>query len=51
MKVALTEEILKDTSKLPVGLEGKCLDLLSSLRKIDAKELQQKAVQGLPLCL
>jgi hypothetical protein len=46
MLVALTEQFLDDVTGLPAGLEHKCLDLLSSLRKFDAKDLLQKAPPG-----
>jgi hypothetical protein len=46
MLVALTEQFLDDVTGLPAGLEHKCLDLLSSLRKFGAKDLQQKAPPG-----
>jgi len=46
MKIALTEQFLEDKSNLPGGLERKCRELLSSLRKIEAKSIQEKALPG-----
>ena len=46
MKIALTEQFLEDKSNLPGGLERKCRELLSSLRKIAAKSIQEKALPG-----
>jgi hypothetical protein len=44
MKIALTEQFLEDNARLSAGLERKCRELLSSLRKIEASNLQDKAL-------
>lgn len=46
MKIALTEQFLDDISKLPSGLERKCRELLSSLRKIETRNIHEKALPG-----
>jgi hypothetical protein len=46
MKVALTEQFLEDNSRLSAALERKCRELLSSLRKIEAGDLHEKARPG-----
>src|SRR5215475_6877449 len=46
MKIALTDRFLEDAARLSVGLERKCRELLSSLRKIDARDLQDQALPG-----
>jgi hypothetical protein len=46
MKIALTEKFLEDAAGLSAGLERKCRELLSSLRKVDARELQDQALPG-----
>lgn len=46
MKIALTEKFLEDTARLSASLERKCRELLSSLRQIDARELQDQALPG-----
>jgi hypothetical protein len=46
MKIALTDKFLDDAAGLSAGLERKSRELLSSLRKIDARDLQDQALPG-----
>lgn len=46
MKLALTEIFLDDLAGLPLGIQRKCREMLSSLRQIDPKNLREQALPG-----
>jgi hypothetical protein len=46
MKIALTEAFLEDLSGLQPGLQRKCREMLSSLRRIEARDLREQALPG-----
>src|SRR5215212_3918472 len=46
MKLALTEIFLDDLAGLPLGIQRKCREVMSSLRQIDPKDLRDQALPG-----
>jgi len=46
MNIAFTEAFLEDLTGLQPGLQRKCREMLSSLRKIEAEKLKEKALPG-----
>src|SRR3990172_6442679 len=46
MKVALTENFLDDFAGLQPNLQHKCQEMLSTLRKIETKNLKEQAIPG-----
>ncbi|HQF37266.1 MAG TPA: hypothetical protein PLL26_06555 [Candidatus Dojkabacteria bacterium] len=46
MKIAMTESFLDDILKLQHGLQRKCHDMLSSLKKIEIKNIRNQSLPG-----
>jgi len=46
MKIALTENFLADFADLQPGLQRKCQEMLSALRKIEARNLKEHSLPG-----
>ena len=46
MKIAITEIFLNDLTELPIGIQRKCRELLSSLRHISPKNFMEQALPG-----
>ncbi len=46
MKIALTEAFLADLTSLPSGLQRKCREMLSTLHRIEAKDLREQSLPG-----